>query len=69
MDIDSMECKEVVDLLQIDEYKQLVQLELAQDIDHWRIVKKIAPQSNRMMELFKCQAGFFLDKQSRKTKL
>ena len=44
-DIDSMKWKEVVDLLRIDEYKRLVQLELARDIDHWRMVKEIAPQS------------------------
>ena len=33
-DIDSMKWKEVVDLLQIDEYKRFVQLEFAQDIGH-----------------------------------
>ena len=64
-----MKWKEVVDLLRIDEYKWLLQLELAQDIDHWRMVKEIAPQLDQMMELFEYQDGYFLDKQSRQTKL
>ena len=37
--IDGMKWKEVIDFLRIDEYKRLVELELAQDIKHWRNVK------------------------------
>ena len=68
-DVDTMKWKEVVDLLRIDEYKRLVQLKLAQDVDHWRMVKEIAPQLDRMIKLFRYQDGYFLDKQSRQTKL
>ena len=57
--------KEVVDFIQIDEYKRLVLLDLAQNIDHWRMVKEMAPQSDQMMELFEYQDGYFLNKQSR----
>ena len=64
-DVDTMKWKEVVDLLRIDEYKRLVQLKLARDVDHWRMVKEIAPQLDRMMELFEYQDRYFLDKQSR----
>ena len=42
----------VSDLLRIDEYKRLVELELARDIDHWKMVKDVTPQSDQMMELF-----------------
>ena len=69
MDVDSMKWKEVIDLLWIDEYRRLVQLELARNIDDWRMVKEIVPQSDRMMELFEYQDGHFLDKQPRHTKL
>ena len=61
--VDIMKWKEVVDLLWINEYKRLVELELARDIGHWKMVKKIAPQSDRIMELFEYQDGYFLDKQ------
>ena len=61
-DIDSMKWKEVVYLLLIDEYKRPVQLKLARDIDHWRMVKKTAPQSDQMMELFEYKDRYFLDK-------
>ena len=64
-----MKWKEVVDLLRIDEYKRLVQLDLARDIDHWRMVKEITPQSDQIMELFQYQDGYFLGKQSRQTEL
>ena len=59
----------VADLLWIDEYKRPVELELARDIDYWKMVKEIAPQSDQMMELFEYQDGYILDKQSRQTKL
>ena len=38
--IDDMKWKEVIDLLRIDEYKRLVELELARDIEHWSSVSK-----------------------------
>ena len=46
--VNSMKWKEVVDLLRIDEYKQLVQLELTR-----RMVKERASQSDQIMKLFK----------------
>ena len=64
-----MKWKEVVDLLRMDEYKRLVELELARDIEHWKLVKDMAPQSEAMMELFEYQEEYFLEKQSRQTKL
>ena len=69
MSIDKMKWKEVIDLLRLDEYKRLVQLELARDIEHWKKVMNIAPQSDRMLELFDYQAEYFLQKQSRQTTL
>ena len=69
MSIDKMKWKEVIDLLRLDEYKRFVQLELARDIEHWKKVTDIAPQSDQMMELFGYQAEYFLQKQSRQTKL
>ena len=41
--IEGMKWKEVIDLLRIDEYKRLVELELARDIEHWSNVKDITP--------------------------
>ena len=67
--IEDMKWKEVVDLLRMDEYKRLVELELARDIEHWKFVKDMAPQSEVMMELFEYQEEYFLEKQSRQTKL
>ena len=67
--IDGMKWKEVIDLLRIDEYKRLVELELARDIEHWRNVKGITPQSDEMMGLFDYQEKYFLAKQARQTKL
>lgn len=67
--IDGMKWKEVIDLLRIDEYKRLVELELARDIEHWRNVKDITPQSDEMMGLFDYQEEYFLAKQARQTKL
>ena len=67
--IDDMKWKEVVDLLRMDEYKRLVELELAWDIEHWKVVKEIAPQSNKMIKPFEYQADYFLEKQARQTKL
>ena len=67
--IDSMKWKEVIDLLRINEYKRLVELELARDIEHWKMVKDITPQSDEMMGLFDYQEEYFLAKQARQTKL
>ena len=67
--INDMKWKEVIDLLRIDEYKRLVELELARDIDHWKMVKDVTPQSDQMMELFDYQEEYFLAKQARQTKL
>ena len=67
--IDGMKWKEVIDLLRIDEYKRLVELELAQDIERWTNVKDITPQSDKMMGLFNYQEEYFLAKQARQTKL
>ena len=53
----------------MDEYTRLVELELARDIEHWKVVKEIAPQSDKMIELFEYQADYFLEKQARQTKL
>ena len=64
-----MKWKEVIDLLRIDEYKRLVELELARDIEHWSNVKDITPQSDEMMGLFDYQEEYFLAKQARQTKL
>ena len=36
----------MIDLLRIDEYKRLVELDPARDIEHWRNVKDITPQSD-----------------------
>ena len=38
--IEDMKWKEVVDLLRMDEYKRLVELELARDIEHWKLNEK-----------------------------
>ena len=67
--IDDMKWKEVIDLLQIDEYKRLVKLERARDIKNWRNVKDTTPQSDEMMGLFDYQEEYFLAKEARKTKL
>ena len=67
--IDGMKWKEVIDLLRINEYKRLVELELARDIEHWKMVKDITPQSDEMMGLFDYQEEYFLAKQARQTKL
>ena len=58
-----------MDLLKVDEYKRLVGLELARDIEHWKSVTQIEPQSDKMMELFDYQADYFLQKQSKQTGL
>ena len=69
MPIDKMKWKEVMDLLKMDEYKRLVGLDLARDIEHWKSVTQIEPQSDKMIELFDYQADYFLQKQSKQTGL
>jgi len=64
-----MKWKEVIDLLRLDEHHTLVRLELARSIEHWKDVREIDPQSDKMMELFKHQEDYFLEKQTRQTKL
>ena len=64
-----MKWKEVIDLLKMDEYKRLVGLELARDIDHWTSVTQVEPQSDKLMELFDYQADYFLQKRSKQTGL
>ena len=59
----------MIDLLRIDEYKRLVELELARDIERWTNVKDITPQSDKMMGLFNYQEEYFLAKQAQQTKL
>ena len=49
----------------MDEYKKLVERELARGIEHWRDVKEFEPQSEKMKELFEWQAEYKLKKQSR----
>ena len=69
MPLKDMKWKEVVDLLRLDEYHTLVRLELARSIEHWKGVREIDPQSDKMMELFEHQEDYFLEKQTRQTKL
>ena len=69
MELSKMKWKEVTDLLRKDEYKRLVELELAWDINHWTRVTEIEPLSEEMAELFDYQADYFLGKQSRQTSL
>ena len=57
-----MKWKEVVHLLRIDEYKRLVDLELAWDMEYWKQVKNIVSQSKEMIELFKYQEDYFPEK-------
>ena len=69
MELSKMKWKEVTALLRKDEYKRLVELELAWDINHWTRVTEIEPLSEEMAELFDYQADYFPDKQSRQTPL
>ena len=69
MELSKMKWKEVTDLLRKDEYKRLVELELAWDINHWTRVTEIEPLSEEMAELFDYQADYFLGKQSRQMSL
>ena len=47
MPLKKTKLKEVTNVLNIDEYKRLIGLELAQDIDHWTRVLEIEPQSKK----------------------
>ena len=57
-----MVCTEVVDLLRMDEYQMLVQLELARSVEHHKYIKEIDLQFNEMMELLEYQQYYFLQK-------
>ena len=67
--IEDMKWKEVINLLRMDEFKRLVELGLARDIEHWKLVKDMVPQSEVMVELMEYQEEYFLQKQSRQRNL
>ena len=67
--IEDMQWKEVINLLRMDEFKRLVELGLARNIEHWKLVKDMVPQSEEMLELLEYQAEHFLQKQSRQRNL
>ena len=50
-------------------FKRLVELGLARDIEHWKLVKDMVPQSEEMVELMEYQEEYFLQKQSRQRNL
>ena len=64
-----MEWKETVDLLQLDKFHNIVEQELARSIDDWRKMTEIDPKSDKMMELFKYQADYFLQRQEQQKSL
>jgi hypothetical protein len=69
MPLGEMKWKEVVDQLRMDEYHSLVELKLAQDIEHWSEVTHIDSQSDKMMELFEYQEDYLLQRQQRQKSL
>ena len=64
-----MKWKELINLLRMDEFKRLVELGLARDIEHWKLAKDMVPQSEEMVELLEYQEEYFLQKQSRQRNL
>ena len=51
------------------QFKRLVELGLARDIEHWKLVKDMVPQSEEMVELMEYQEEHFLQKQSQQRNL
>ena len=45
MEISKMRWNKVLDLLKMDEYKNLVERAMARNIEHWSAVKEFKPQS------------------------
>ena len=64
-----MRWKEVIDFLRIKKYKRLVELNLARDIEHWKMAKDTTPQSDKMMGLCDYQEEYIVVKQARQIKL
>ena len=60
-----MKWKKAVDLFRLDKFNNLVKKELSRSIKHQRKVTEIDPKSDKMMELFKYQADYFLQRQER----
>ena len=69
MSIEDMQWKEVINLLRMDEFKRLVEIGLARNIEHRKLVKDMVPQSTAMVELMEYQEEYFLQKQSRQRNL
>ena len=60
--IEDIKWKEVIDLIQMDDYQLLVQQELVWSIKHWKDIKKMTPQLDKMIELLNFQQACFLEK-------